>query len=1388
MRAYLFCDSDKCTKGIAKWLMLIILVGFRARVSASVNLATGAYEEHVEDIGLRVMGHWITFGRSYFEGSWRFPTNTALRFHYGEAGSQLTMIEAGDGEFSRADELGSFFSLGTEKIFVLSNGFRRVNAAGQWNEYDSRGRMLRYGDRNGRTVQLVYNEHGQLSGYQDHFTNQVLWIMYTNGLVSSVRDHAGRTVRYDYDGRGNLTNVIDVLGASTVYRYDATNRLIFRKEPAGKELNIVYHADGTVASLLDQHGKGFFYIYNYNASMKEFYVMIRDTSGRVIEQWQDESGRILRRLVNGEVIYTASQDREQISDRSMAEDGGASLTEYDPVLQVPIREVNAAGVVTVYQYDILGNLTNMIERWGTESERVTRYAYDSLGNLLSETIVGDSNTQDMVTSMTYDQMGNVTSITDPEGHTVCYTYDLLGNVLTITDARGGVISNTYDSAYQLVAVWDASGCIQSNTFDAAGRVVRVDHRGGDWQTFEYDMEGRVVRAADALGHDISMVYDELGRLLSETDVLGRTTHYHYDVYNRITYIEQPDGNRIDVEYDPPPASRHDLVQVRRIVHPDMEREFQYDSRGQVTNEVIVAYRTNRVWISKTYDPYGNIIEMRGERWWVTREYDRYGRLVKVDEGHGRCVEYTYDRYDRRVLVKDPRGNVMRVSYDRNGNVRQITWPGEINYVYVRDEIGQTIEELDGKGQRTHVEYNAQGQPVLIRSYAATNLDEAAYLVNLEYDEAGRLAAWTDNYSSGWRHYDILGRMTSEVVRYDSFSLTNRYVYNADGTKRSYIAPDGLTYTYFYNPPGRLSRIHIPNLGDVTIDEERVSRSARLTFPGGMTVERTYTPRGRVGSMVAKDPSGNVILQRSYSFSHRGEIVGITDEKGEHVFAYDGLGQLIGAYQIGLPEETFAYDEAGNRVSTGIGEIWTYGLMNELLSNAEAFFEYDANGNRIRQASDQVECSYEYDTRDQLIAVRGNTGELLAAYTYDALGRRIRKEAGGKTTWYVYSDEGLVAEYDAEGALQRSYVYIPNSIPGVSPLGLKEHGSWYFFLTDHLGGVLKVVRPSGQPAWTAQYTAFGKAHVDPDSTITNNIRWPGQYFDEETGLHYNLFRYYDPDTGRYLTPDSKGLMGDNLYVYAGNAPLHWIDPLGLFCIKTGVSFDAAIAGLLIPKVNLVILKTKMKLKKLGMDFQLPIKLSGQVCRECCREGPRAGQIVWDWEVSASAAVEVKKDFKKAIAGRVGQLLGKEFWYKLTQRGGESELKGAVGLSGRIKTDKCNETTELKACIYAGGGGQASFGLSGYAKENKFARNRITFSGRIEAYLRMGGECCFYCNPDCDVKCNLCFSSQGYIIGEAGLGQIIRYKNNKKETREPEALSVVEKYDLWNFGKEDCLEDF
>ena len=201
-------------------------------------------------------------------------------------------------------------------------------------------------------------------------------------------------------------------------------------------------------------------------------------------------------------------------------------------------------------------------------------------------------------------------------------------------------------------------------------------------------------------------------------------------------------------------------------------------------------------------------------------------------------------------------------------------------------------------------------------------------------------------------------------------------------------------------------------------------------------------------------------------------------------------------------------------SNAIGTI-SHNANNELTVYGDIEYTYDANGNMVQKKLGDVAVNYEYNAENRLVKVEDElSGLVIAEYYYDPFGRRLWKDVGGTRIYFFYADEGLIAEYNASGNEVQSYGYKPDSTWTTAPLFLKQNGQYYFYQNDHLGTPQKLVAQNGALVWAAQYKAFGEASVEIEM-ITNNLRFPGQYFDVETGWHYNFYRDYNPRIGRYI---------------------------------------------------------------------------------------------------------------------------------------------------------------------------------------------------------------------------------------------------------------------------------
>ncbi|MBN1557621.1 MAG: RHS repeat protein [Lentisphaerae bacterium] len=1138
-----------------------------------MNLTTGQYEAEVEDLRVKVLGGAIRWKRCWRDRAWAFnPDWRELEFVYALDGSIDEIVKNGV-VYERADPVGTVY-IARDEYRIRREGSNYVwhGPGGRWRRYDAAGRQHEYGDRNAVRVFLVYS-NGLLTGACDHFSNRVLRIGYSGGSPPRVAFAAcpAGVARYTYDAGGRLSAATDVLGHTTAYGYREDGRLARVLRPGGRETSFAYDHNAYIASVTGADGSTRRFAYSYDDTRRQYYGRVTTAGGRVTEKWFDANGTLIRSALNGRTTYDAAEP-----ESAAAEPVAYTYNDAGDVT----RAAAPGGRVTLYRYDERGNLTNRVEAAGTDAARITAYDYDRFGQCVRETRPAPLDP----VCYRYDDFGNRTSISSGVS-VVRYTHDARGNVVTTADARGFTWSTAYDAAGRRIAACGPCGPIESNVYDAAGNRVRTENAAGVWTVLAYDGAGREILNSNALGVVVERSYgadgdpletrwsdkgalvqmvryafDMDGRLIRETVSRGgdapRVTAYDYDADGRLVRTTDPDGNVTELVYDP------ESGRIVRETGPALTRRYAYDDAGQLIESTVFGAGVTGA-VQYAWDAAGNLVRRTDALGRETRAaYDALDRPVRVVDALGGTNRLAYDAAGHVTAITDANGTVTEFAYDGAGNVVEKRIAGERAAAYAYDAGQYLAQSEDGKGQAARYACDAAGRLTAVAwAHSATGAPVREAV--LTYDGAGRLAAYADGAVSASLAYDDINRMQTVTVDFGPFSRCYTYAFDAFGRKTAFAvhadpADPGDMVHYAYDAAGRFSGATLPGEGTITWARDALARVASAHLPGGTLETRAYDGLGRLVTNTVRTVDGAALRTRVYVRDGAGNVVACGAETGGRAYAYDAADRLVrewGEAAGGAMERRYVYDAAGNRTRViddgAVTNVYGVNALNQYTAvssgTAVVRWDYDANGSalvhyRFPAGGGVVTNRLTWNTANRLSGVSNGAGR--AEYAYDVFGRRVRKavysDAGSETNFYLYADEGLVAEFDAAGHTVRAYGYAPDAVWMNDPLWVRE-GRVGYCLNDHLGTPHQLVDSEGRVIWSMTPDAFGRTAVDPAGSFCNPLRFSGQYYDLESGLHYNTFRFYDPHTGRYLSRDPLG-EGETYfallhgYAFCENCPL------------------------------------------------------------------------------------------------------------------------------------------------------------------------------------------------------------------------------------------------------------
>ncbi|MGJ7562323.1 RHS repeat-associated core domain-containing protein [Variovorax sp. GB1R11] len=1070
--------------------------------------------------------------------------------------------------------------------------------------FDGSGKLQTQTDRNGWVTTYIYNGAGQLASVTNNFGRTLAFGYNGAGQLNTVTTPDSRIIAYGYDNTGRLVSVLYPDGKSRnfvyentsfpqaltgifdeagvrwgTFAYDSTGRAISTQLAGSVDSYQVSYPSAGSARVTDPLGT----IHNYNYGMTMGKLAVLAGSMPSGESKSDAANRVqdANGLITSETDFT----------------GAVTTTTWDVARRLPTTVVYASGTPEARTVTTQWHSTLALPVLVTEDNRTTAYTYDAVGNVLTKTATDTATSKAQLWQLTYNAQKLVETATEPNGAVTSYAYDTRGNVLTTTNALGHVTSYTYDTANRVASSTAPNGLATTYTYDARDRLL-TRTVGGQITTLTYKPFGTVDTITLPSGLVLTYTYDAAHRLTGWSNNRGESVTYTLDSMGNRT-AEQIKDSAGNVAWNTARTINSNNRLIAKTEGPNQTISFGYDANGElitqtnglnqstqygldglrrvkaVTNALnatatlkynvldAVTEAKDFKGVATTYarDAQGNATsEASADMGGASTQYDALGLPSQITDALGQATTITRDLLGRPISLVFADGKTTTLRYDLTANSK-----GYLSEIidrsgtteYTRDSFGRvTLKRqtlANGSVQQVSYAYNPNGTlasigysngSTLAHAYDGTgrltslSLNGMPLITNVAWNPLGQPTAWTWVFASpaiaASRSYDTAGRMTATEFSsyvYDAAGRITSLTQNLyqPGPTQGSIGNGNVTWTVGYNPMGRITGFYATDYTAGFGYDANGNRLNSTRVLGGQSTSRNYTVSAASNQLSGFTQNINGLSNTSVTFGYNPNGDLLSD--GLRSYTYDAEGRLAasttGATDAS-PTTRYAHNALGQRVfkteplyPPSQGDEADPGFMQSLI----AFFT-----KLWSPSTTQAE-------------------QLGYAYVYDEQGALIAEVGSGGT----------------QSAGQAQYIYLPTA-NGPMPIAAVIDGATYAVHSDHLNTPRKLTNADGQAVWQWSYSAFGEdkptlaknrfANLDvtpyPGTTsiseVKFNLRYPGQYADEESGLFYNYFRSYDVRTGRYSQPDPIGLDGGwNRFGYAEASPLNLSDPRGLFAI-------------------------------------------------------------------------------------------------------------------------------------------------------------------------------------------------------------------------------------------------
>lgn len=1031
-----------------------------------------------------------------------------------------------------------------------------INERDAVEQYDYFGNLQSVTERSGYQQTLSYQ--GGVLAEVDDSNGRKLSFTYVNGELSQVSTPDG-VITYGYDGQGRLSTVSYPDGSVRTYQYnnsgyphaltgvldennstyitalyDGQGRAYQSSLSGGVDQSSIDYTDGYAPIVTDPLGVARTYHYADVNGVKAFsyitgaacpscgtYAGVTYDANSYFDSTTDWNGNVTRYVTDGRGLETS---RTEAYGTAQAR---TITTTWHATFRLP-TEIDDPGRQTTFSYDASGNLlTRTVTDTATSTSRTWTYSnYTALGQ--PQTIDGPRTDVSDVTQIAYwpivsgdNKSGQVHTVTDALSHVTSYdSYDPSGRPTQLTDPNGTVTTLSY---------WPRGWL----------HTVQV---GSQLTTLTYWPTGLLKQASLPSGVVLNYTYNAAHQLTDVVDQLGDSIHYTPDAMGNNTQADVKDPSNT-------------LVQTHQWVYNTLNQLYQDKTSAGKTTTYGFDNNNNLTSVS---DPLSHA---------TGYQYDALDRLKQVTDAASGLTQYGYNGLDQLTGVTDPRSLATAYTVDALGNTSQLVSPDSGTSTYTYDAAGNVHTRKDAKNQTTTYTYDA-----LNRLTLATRADSSTVTYTWDQNDTahgagiGRLTKVIDSASGialDWK-YDAVGNLLSRTETIGTQTLVIAYAYDATtGHRTSMTLPSGKVVGYTWTN-GQVTALTLNGAALMSsIVYQPFGGPKSWTFANGESISRTYDLDGRLSA----DPVESTIGYDDASRITGTTLGGFSVLTGSHTFGYDPLDRLTSF--TGGTSGSYSYDANGNRTQQILGGVTTSYTIdtasNRLSKTGTLSYGYDANGSRTSYNGQ----AWSYDAAGRLTGFTSTSQT--ASYAYDGLNERLKKTVGSNVTVFAYDDAGhLVGEYGPTGNLIQETVYL-----GDIPVSVRTTLGTFYVHADWRNAPRQIDNSSGQAAWVWDPQPFGDNLPNNNPlglahSFVYNLRYPGQYYDSESLVSYNVFRNYEAKTGRYLESDPIGLKGGaNTYSYAGGNPLSAIDALGLSYAQSWGSTGAIAGGGLVAGASIVV---------------------------------------------------------------------------------------------------------------------------------------------------------------------------------------------------------------------------